>query len=126
MIFIILLIIITNGHIYTFIDKKTWFQVELTKGYAIVHGFRLKRINFGKTRSFQIIGTDVYKSNYSEWIKLAEIIEEDENEHEIFYTYEFKNPSPPIRFIRLKQIGPTWDNLTILTFMHFDFFGYYF
>ena len=110
---------------WTFNYKNSWFQIELTRGFAILNGFRLKRHNNGKLKSYKIICTDDSKKSTDEWTTLIEINETNENEHEILDIYEFSQPSPPVRFIRLIQTGPSWKNDLSLKFHHFDLFGFY-
>ena len=85
----------------------------------------MKRCHPNKMRSYKIICTDdVYKAE-EEWTTLIEINEETENEHKQLDIYEFTQPSPPTKYVRLIQTGPNWNNTLNLKFYHFDLFGNY-
>ncbi|KAK8846007.1 hypothetical protein M9Y10_020952 [Tritrichomonas musculus] len=113
-------------NICTYSYENSWFQVELTRGTAVLNGFRLKRCIAGKLRSYKVICTDDSSKPESSWTTLIEINEETENEHEQLDIYEFPHPSPPTRFVRLVQTGKNWDNDDHLMLIHFDLFGSYF
>lgn len=115
-----------TDNICTYAREKSWFQVELTRGTAILNGFRLKRSNPFKMRNYKIICTDDLNKPESDWKTLIEINEKTENEHKVLDIYEFAHPSPPVRFIKLIATGPDWDNDLRLRFYHFDLFGTYF
>ena len=105
--------------------ENSWFQIEFPKGKAIINGFRLKRCVQDKLQQYKIICTDDVYKPLEEWITLIEIDEKSKTEHEILDIYEFPQPSPPIKFIRLIQTGPNWDDNHYLEFYHLDFFGSY-
>lgn len=67
--------------------KNFWFQVELTKGVAILYGFRLKKNNSSKLKSYKLICTDDSSKPESAWTTLIEINEKSENEHENIYEF---------------------------------------
>ena len=50
---------------------------------------------------------------------------ERENEHGKLDIYEFSQPSPPTKYVRLIQTGHNWNNALHLTFYHFKLFGNY-
>ncbi|KAK8870935.1 hypothetical protein M9Y10_008848 [Tritrichomonas musculus] len=110
----------------TYNYENSWFQVELTRGTAVLNGFRLKRCNPDKLRSYKVICTDDSSKPESSWTTLIEINEETINEHEVLDIYEFPHPSPPTRFVRLVQTGKNWNDDLCLMFIHFDLFGEYF
>lgn len=56
---------------------------------------------------------------------MLEVNETDKNEHKDIDIYKFNRLSPPVRFIRLIQTGPNWDNDFFLQLCHMDFFGCY-
>ena len=60
------------------------------------------------------------------WTTLIEIKEKAEDEHQKLDIYEFPRQSPPVKYVRLIQTGPTWNDKLFLMFFHLDFFGYYF
>lgn len=60
---------------FTYSYEGSWIQVELTRGAAILNGFRLKRTNPGKLRSYKIICTDDSSKPESSWTTLIEINE---------------------------------------------------
>ena len=113
-------------NICTYPRENSWFQVELTRGTAVLNGFRLRRCSPEKLRSYKVICTDDSSKPESSWTTLIEIHEKTKNEHELLDIYEFPQPSPPTRFIRLIQTRPNWIDDTRLEFIHFDLFGEYF
>lgn len=115
-----------TDNICTYAREKSWFQVELTRGTAILNRFRLKRSNPFKMRNYKIICTDDLNKPESDWKTLIEINEKTENEHKVLDIYEFAHPSPPVRFIKLIATKSDWDNDLRLRFYHFDLFGTYF
>lgn len=76
-------------------------------------------------KKYKIICTNDALKLEEEWITLFKIDEQSENEHEILDIYEFSKPSPPIKFVRIMQIGPNWGGKLNLKFYHFDLFGEY-
>ena len=112
--------------IFTFALPNSWFQVELTQGTAVLTGFRLKRRNSSKMKSYKLICLDDSNKQEISWITLMEIDEKSENEHEELGIYIFPHPSPPTRIVRLIQTGPDWSGKLSLTFYHFDLFGTYY
>lgn len=116
----------SKHHICTSNEENSWFQIELTKGWAVINGFRLKRGNLYKLRSFKIIATDDANKPLNSWTTLIEIDEKAEDEHQKLDIYEFPRQSPPVKYVRLIQTGPTWNDKLFLMFFHLDFFGYYF
>lgn len=72
---------------WTYPWKNSWFQVELTKGVAILYGFRLKKNNSSKLKSYKLICTDDSRNPESAWTILIEINEKSENEHENIYEF---------------------------------------
>ncbi|KAK8843537.1 hypothetical protein M9Y10_024592 [Tritrichomonas musculus] len=106
--------------------EKEWFQVELTRGVAILNGFRLERDEDTKLRNYKIICTDDSSKPESSWTTLIEINEKKEDEHELLDIYEFPHPSPLTRFVRLVSTGQNWDGSNDFKFIHFDVFGSYF
>ncbi|KAK8883083.1 hypothetical protein M9Y10_045731 [Tritrichomonas musculus] len=116
----------TKSNIYTFGFKNSWFQIELTRGTAVLSGFRLMRCNPEKIRNFKLICTNDPRMPESSWTKLIEINEKTEKEHKVIDIYEFPNPSPPTKFVRIVQTGHNWVNDDFLVFQHFDLFGFYF
>ena len=115
----------TTNYVGTCPEANSWFQVELTRGTAVLHGFRLKRDEDCKMRSYKLICSDESRKPEEEWTTLIEINEGAENDHELLDIYRFAQPSPPTKYVRLIQTGPTWNNSLILTFHHFDLFGNY-
>lgn len=112
---------------YVIINKacyNNWFQISLTKGAAIIKGFRLKRTKTDMLKNYKIIVSDDDKRPTREWFLLFEILESDQNEHKVFDIYETKL-SPPIRNIRIVNEGLNWSGNNTLIFSHFDVFGYY-
>ena len=116
----------SDGNICTSGKQNSWFQVEFTKGLAVISGFRLKRCELGKLKSFKIICTNNVNDPNTEWYKLIEINEVDKEEHKQLDIYEFPHPSPPIKFIRLVQTDKNWSGGFFLKIIHLDFFGIYF
>ena len=77
-------------------------------------------------KSYKIICTDDHNKPEEGWTTLIEVKEEIENEHELLDIYEFSQPSPPVKYVRLIQIRANWGNKLHLMFYHFDLFGNYF
>lgn len=103
-------------------DEDQWFQVELTKGMALIHAIRVKN---NSLKAFKIIATDDAKKPLDSWLKLIEIKEESRKDHKQLEIYDLDHPSPPVKIIRIIQTEPTWDNNKRLLLYHFDIFGYY-
>ncbi|KAK8888185.1 hypothetical protein M9Y10_039249 [Tritrichomonas musculus] len=112
-------------NIFTWGCENSWFQVELTRGTAIIIGFRLKRCDI-MLKTYKLICTDDPSKPESSWTTLIEINEKAKDEHEDLDIYEFPHPSPPTRFVRLVQTGKNWNDSYVLSFYHFDLFGSYF
>lgn len=112
--------------IHTYSNENSWFQVELTRGTAILIGFRLGKLTNFNMKSFKVICTDDSKKPESSWTTLIEIDEKTKDDHKLLDVYEFPHPSPPTRFVRLIQTGKNWKDNYTLSFMHFDLFGSYF
>ena len=109
----------------TYSRANSWFQIELTKGSAVLHGFRLKRNDKFKLRSYKLICSDDASKPVEEWTTLIEINEETKNEHELLDIYKFVQPSQPTKYVRLIQTGAAWNNELNLAFDHLDLFGDY-
>lgn len=115
----------SNSSLSTQDKQNSWFQIEFTNGKVILNGFRLKRSDPQKLKSYKIICTDdVYKPE-QQWITLIKIEEQSNEEHKMLDIYKFSQPSPPTKYVRLIQIGNNWSNETYLKFKHLDFFGSY-
>lgn len=110
--------------IITVPEDDSWFQVELTKGSATVDAIRLRRCNPGKLKSFKIIATDDVNKTTDQWVKLCEVNEQSEEKTPLVEVYKF-DKSPSVKFIRLIQTGPNFENQLSLKFLHFDIFGTY-
>ena len=103
-----------------------WFQVELTSGFAVLTGFRIKRCDFDKLKRYKIVSTDDSKKAIDSWTTLIEVDEKTEDEHKMFDTYMFPHPSPPSKFVRIIMTGGNWNNDWFLSLFNFDLFGRYF
>ena len=77
-------------------------------------------------KSYKLICTDDINKPESSWTTLIEINESREDEYQMNDTYELPHPSPPTRFIRLVQTGPTWRGDNNLWLARFEIFGCYF
>lgn len=115
----------SNSNIYIDPYQNAWFQVELTKGKAIITGFRLKRCGVGKLKSYKIIASDDCNRPVDSWETLIEIDEITEDEHKKLDVYRLPHPSNPVKVIRLVRDGVNWANNLNLKFYHFDIFGSY-
>lgn len=113
-----------SHNICTFYYDNSWLQIELTKGFAIINSFRLEKDP--KMKSYKLICTDDPNKPESSWTTLIEINESREGEHPRNDIYELPHPSPPTRFIRLVQTGPTWDGYNFLKLYRIEIFGFYF
>ena len=104
--------------------EKSWFQIELTKGLAVISHCRIKMISEDLyLKSFRIVGSNDCNIPVDEW---KEIYSVDDNKHELLDIYEFPKPSPPIKYVRLIMIEVKNPKYNYLAFYHLDFFGYYF
>lgn len=112
--------------VYTFSSTNPWFQVELTRGFAILTGYRIKKGIPSRLKSYKIVCSDDVDKPLNSWITMIEIDEKRIDENEQLYFKIFQKPSPPVRFIRIIQTGPNWNNESSLKFFHLDFFGSYF
>lgn len=111
----------TNKNVYM-TNINQWFQIEFICGQVILCGFRLKKGKITKIKNFKIICTNDVNKPEENWETLFEINEQEQND---FATYEFNQPSHPIKFVRLMQIGTSWNNQKAFSFKHLDFFGAY-
>lgn len=111
--------------IITVSEEDSWFQLELTKGSASITGFRLRRCNPGKIKSLKIVATDDVNKTSDQWITLLELTEKSEESTPLIDAYKLNQPSPNVKFIRLIQTSPNWENQLGLKFLHFDIFGTY-
>lgn len=103
-------------------DEDQWFQIELTKGMALIHAIRIKN---NQLKAFKVLATDDKRKPLDSWIKLIEVKEKSANLHKKLAIYNLDCPSPPVNVIRIIQISPSWDNNKRLVLYHFDIFGYY-
>ena len=106
--------------------ENSWFQIELTQGFAVITGFRFGRGSPHKARNYKIICTCDVKDPIEDWTTLIEINEKNEDEHRDIDIYLVTQPSPPVKYIRLVQTGQNWCNNFFLKFFNFDIFGNYF
>ena len=116
---------IVSDNICTFSYEDLWFQVEFTQGFAILTGFRMRRTDNGKLKSYKIICTDDKNKPINEWSLLIEINEKRKDEHQTTDIYRFPHASPLAKFARIVMTGPNWSNGLNLKFIHFDLFGKY-
>ena len=63
--FNILNIIDNQNSICTDLKEHSWFQIEFTEGRAVLLGFRLKKCDAGKLKSYKIICTDLLSICFS-------------------------------------------------------------
>lgn len=111
----------TDHWITTHSCPNSWFQIELTKGYAILTGFRFRKIEDYETLHYQIIATDYKNKEERLWKKLYDI----ENEKETYVVRKFSELSPRVKFVRLVQTKKNPKSSKCLIF-NSSFFGYYF
>lgn len=104
--------------------EKSWFQIELTKGLAVISHCRIIMHSDDLfLKSFKIVGSADRNIPVHEW---KEIFSIENNDHKSSDIYEFPEPSPPIKFVRLIVIEVKNPKRNYLAFDHLDFFGYYF
>ena len=101
----------SRANICTYSKTNSWFQIEFTKGLAVINGYRLGRCEQGMMRSYKIICSDDENKKEEDWTTLMQVDEENEDEHETLDVYKFEKPSPPIKYVRLIQTGPNWAKL---------------
>ena len=75
---------------------------------------------------YKIICSDDINKPIDKWTILIELNEQNSSIFCGIKTYEFKELSPPTKFIRLVMTGPTFADSNYLSFYHLDFFGKYF
>lgn len=100
-----------------------WFQVELTRGSAIITGFRIVK---RELKSYKVIASDDVNKPIDSWIKLFEVSETENRNSRTCDVFELPHPSPLVRFVRLVLTGPNWKGNISFKIRHFDIFGYYF
>lgn len=111
-------------HIITDNEENSWFKVELTKGFAILTGFRLRKIEHHFLINYEIVGSYDDRN----WITLFA----NENDRKELTFDAFKiNEKIPIRYVKIIIRGKCLnehnkENDFMLEFYHFDVFGYYF
>lgn len=113
----------TSDHISTGFAENSWFQVELTKGLAIINGFRVDLQNL---KSFKIIATEDKKKPINSWIELYEFNENQTSDSKNLTFCMLPQQSIPVKCIRLIQTKPNRRNKKNLVIYHFDIFGKYF
>lgn len=108
--------------------QNSWFQIELTKGMAVLTGCRIKisRDPTIKIKNFKIICSDDIEKPLNSWITLFVADEKTKYDHDILGIFKFPFQSPPVKFVRIVLTGPNWNNQFLLSFYHFDLFGRYF
>lgn len=115
-----------DTNICTYDKENSWFQIELTKGMAIIRGFRLGRCSHKyQMKNYTIKCTDDISKPDESWTELIHVDEKEENEHKITDIYELDHPSPPSKFIRIQQTGKNWTDDNYLAFFSFDIYGSY-
>lgn len=120
--------VLSCQNICTYDKENSWFQIELTKGFVVLDGFRLYRAGDSSSinmKNYKIICTDDSNKPENSWTTLIEINEKERYEHKATDIYKFPQSSPPVKFIRIIQTGETWENDNYLIFFHFDIFGVY-
>lgn len=107
-------------HTTTFDKQNSWFQIELTKCFAFVNGFRLKCLSKEfQPLKYKIIATYDYKDDETMWHTLYE--GNDKNPEPIILK-KFSMLSPPVKFIRIVQLDKNSVDYE-LKVHHFDIFG---
>lgn len=104
--------------------KNEYFQIEFTKGYAVLTGFRLKRTNARTLKQFKLICSDDQNKNIDYWQVLIDVCENFKPDR-LMDVFTFEQASPPVRFARLVMTGPTHSGDYKFSFLHLDFFGTY-
>ncbi|KAK8844441.1 hypothetical protein M9Y10_024299 [Tritrichomonas musculus] len=102
----------------------SWLQIELTKGYTILTGFKLRKTETFKTLHYKIIATDDKNKEEHLWKTLYKT--EDKGKDEVNIVRVFNELSPRIKFIRIVHTGKNSQNNFELKLNNFDIFGYYF
>lgn len=104
--------------------KDQFFQIELTRGVAVLTGCRIKRWDRNLLRHYKIVCSDDSRKPLDLWTTLLEVDEKSKDEHKILDTYMFQYPSPPAKFLRIIY-GLTWNDNYYFNIYHFDLFGVY-
>lgn len=112
-----------SSYICTFDSPSpSWFQVEIAEGRVSVVGYRIKRHEALKIRSWTIRGSNDPTLELDKWTEVDRV--EEEKEGPLLKTYRCKKSSP-FKFIRLVMAGPGWNDRDYLAFWHFELFGDY-
>lgn len=108
-------------HVTFCTELNSWFQVELTRGLAVITGFRIRK---SKLKDYKITASDDENKPDDMWLTLYEVNEETDLGSKC-KMYELPQPSPPVRFIRIVLTGLNWIDQYYLQIIHFDVFGSY-
>lgn len=112
-------------YISTYSIENSWVKIELTKGIALINGFRLQKLDEGYLllAHYKIIATDDPNKNESEW----PIIYETENADKRRMVEEHLDKYYPVKIVKIIITGHNMykdeDRGFQLHFRYFDIFG---
>lgn len=113
--------------IITLGENNPYFKYEITKGYAILTGYRFKKAEWNVTTQYRIIVTDNDKKNDEDWTCLYET-PNGQSDDKLLDCKKFEKSCPPIRFIKLiqKEHAKLKNGGTSrqFAFFHIEFFGH--
>jgi hypothetical protein len=112
-----------RSYICTF-DSPTpsFFQIELLYGRAVARGYRLRRHEALKLRTWSLRASNDATLALEDWTVLHKVAES--NFGELLAVYEFENQTA-FKYFRLVMDGPGWNDRTYLAFWHLELFGDY-
>lgn len=115
-----------NGNICSLNEKSPWLQVEFTKGFVSLIGFRLRKGRSFQLPELKIIGTNNANDPIEKWLTLKIISESLQKDFPLFNIYLFEKVSNPTKIIRIISTKPNRSGDNQIAFYHVDFFGSYF
>jgi hypothetical protein len=112
-----------SSYICTFDSPlPSWFQVEFATGRVAVTGYRFKRHEVLKLRSWTLRGSNDPTLDVAAWTVLHQV---NETKNEGLFNVYTCPAGEPVKFIRILMEGPGWNDRTYLAFWHFEIFGDY-
>lgn len=87
-------------YVTTFDVENSWFMVELTKGHAMINGYKLQKMEDHFMCSYVIKVTDNIKKDEKDWITLPV----DDNKEKLVIQMKF-NVYYPAKIIKIIQTG---------------------
>lgn len=102
--------------------SPSWFQIEFSEGQICMTGYRLKKHESLRIRSWMVKGTNDPSLDMDHWNVIHKVSEEKEGP--LFGVFSCEK-SEPYKYIRIIMDGPAWNDRCYLAFWHFEVFGDY-